>query len=193
MAFLRSPFAPDLPPVLRAGKVILRTPETDDFEAWVELRLESRAFLVPWEPSWPANDLTRGAFRARIKRYHREIANDAAYPFFVFSAADRRLLGAVTLSNVRRGVAQMGTLGYWIGLRHARRGHMTAALGAIDGFAFDHLQLHRLEAACLPANAASVGLLEKCGFQREGLARRYLKINGTWHDHYLYAKLRTLT
>ncbi|MBM3520275.1 MAG: GNAT family N-acetyltransferase [Alphaproteobacteria bacterium] len=189
MAFLRSPFAPDLPPLLRNRHVVLRTPEAGDFEAWAALRIESRAFLVPWEPAWPANDLTRSAFRARVKRYHRDIANDAAYPFFIFAAADQRLLGAVTLSNIHRGVAQMGTLGYWIGRPYARQGHMTAALGALDVFAFEHLQLHRLEAACLPANGASIGLLEKCGFQREGLARRYLKINGVWHDHFLYAKL----
>ena len=189
MAFLRSPFAPDLPPLLRNRNVVLRTPEAGDFEAWAALRIESRAFLVPWEPAWPANDLTRSAFRARVKRYHRDIANDTAYPFFIFATADQRLLGAVTLSNIRRGVAQMGTLGYWIGRPYARQGHMTSALGALDVFAFDHLQLHRLEAACLPANAASIGLLEKCGFMREGLARRYLKINGVWHDHFLYAKL----
>lgn len=190
MAFLRSPFAPDLPPVLRKGSVMLRTPDTGDHEQWATLRLESRAFLAPWEPQWPANDLTRSAFRSRIKQYHRDIAADAAFPFFIFSADERALLGAVTLSNVRRGVAQMATLGYWIGAPFARQGYMTDALLALLPFAFDHLHLHRLEAACLPRNEASIALLKRAGFSHEGLARAYLKINGEWRDHLLFGRLR---
>lgn len=189
MAFLRSPFTPDLPPALRSDKVMLRVPETGDFRNWSELRFRSREFLVPWEPSWPSNDLTRSAFRSRIKRYWRDIQDDVAYPFFVFTVDGQTLLGAVTLSNVRRGVAQMGTLGYWIGAPFARRGYMTAAVRLILPFAFDHLKLHRVEAACLPSNAASIALLRRCGFHEEGLARRYLRINGHWQDHLLFAQL----
>lgn len=190
MAFLRSPFAPDLPPVLRGERIFLRTPDMTDHEQWARLRADSRDFLVPWEPSWPANDLSRSAFRLRIKQYHRDIADDVAYPFFIFGAGNHMLVGALTLSNVRRGVAQMATLGYWIGAPYARQGYMTAAVRALLPFAFDHLSLHRVEAACLPRNAASIALLRRTGFQHEGLARSYLKINGEWQDHLLFAKLR---
>lgn len=189
MVFLRSPFAPDLPPALRNERVEMRTPETSDYEAWADLRLRSREFLIPWEPVWPSNDLTRAAFRGRIKRYWRDIENDSAYPFFIFSAAERQLLGALTLSNVRRGVAQAASLGYWIGAPFARQGLMTSAIGLATGFAFENLQLHRIEAACLPGNAASIALLARCGFEREGLAKRYLKIAGQWQDHLLFARL----
>lgn len=189
MAFLKSPFAPELPPVLRNERVLLRTPEIGDFEAWMRLRMASRTFLTPWEPQWPSNDLTRSAYRFRIKRYLRDIQDDEAYPFFIFSTDGRTLLGAISLSNVRRGVAQMATLGYWIGEPFARQGYMTNAVRLASAFAFDHLQLHRVEAACLPHNAASVGLLRKCGFRQEGLARRYLRINGAWQDHLLFARL----
>ena len=189
MVFLRSPFAPDLPPVLRNAAIEMRTPETSDYEAWADLRLRSREFLTPWEPVWPSNDLTRAAFRSRIKRYWRDIENDAAFPFFIFSAGERQLLGALTLSNVRRGVAQAASLGYWIGAPFTRQGLMTSAIGLAMGFAFDHLQLHRIEAACLPSNAASIALLARCGFEREGLAKRYLKIAGLWQDHLLFARL----
>lgn len=187
MAFLRSPFAPELPPVLRAERVMLRTPEMADHEVWAGLRLRSREFLAPWEPLWPSNDLTRSAYRARIKRYWRDIEDDASYPFFIFGVAGAPLLGAVTLSNVRRGVAQTGTLGYWIGEPHARSGYMTEAMRLMQAFAFQHLQLHRLEAACLPVNHASIALLRRSGFHQEGLARSYLKINGMWQDHLLFA------
>lgn len=189
MSFLRSPFGPELPPALRGANVTLRTPEMSDHQAWAALRLRSRNFLTPWEPLWPSNDLTRAAFRSRIKRYWRDIEDDVSYPFFIFANDTGELMGAITISNVRRGVAQMGTLGYWIGEPYTRAGHMTAAVGLIKAFAFQHLQLHRLEAACLPSNAASIALLKRCGFDKEGHARSYLKINGLWQDHLLFACL----
>lgn len=189
MVFLRSPFARDLPPILMQEGVELRVPEMADYESWAALRLESRAFLVPWEPAWPQDDLTRTAFRSRVKRYIRNIESDSAYPFFLFRAHDDRLMGAITLSNVRRGVAQAGSVGYWIGSPFVRQGYMTSALTALMPFALGHLHLHRIEAACLPVNQASIRLLTKCEFRQEGLARRYLKINGRWEDHLLFARL----
>jgi ribosomal-protein-alanine N-acetyltransferase len=186
MVFLRSPFSPDLPPVLRGTKVTLRVPQMADFEAWSELREASREFLSPWEPTWPHDDLTRTAFRLRIKRYWRDVEDDLAYPFFIHDIQSGNLLGGLTLSNVRRGVAQMASCGYWIGEGFTQRGYMTDAVRTVTSYAFDHLRLHRLEAACLPSNEASIRLLRKCGFTEEGLARRYLKINGRWEDHLLF-------
>jgi ribosomal-protein-alanine N-acetyltransferase len=113
------------------------------------------------------------------------------YALFIFSAASGSLVGGLTLCNVRRGVTQACTLGYWIGAQHAQKGYMTAAVRAVIPFVFDSLELHRLEAACLPANVASIKLLERTGFMREGMARRYLKINGVWQDHLLYALLES--
>ncbi len=189
MAFLRSPFAADPPPTLRDGHAVMRVPDMTDYEQWAALRARSRDFLTPWEPVWPANDLTRAAFRSRIRQYWRDIDDDAAYPYFIFDAQGEVLVGALTLSNVRRGVAQTGTLGYWIGLPHARRGYMTSAVRLAVDFAFRHLGLHRVEASCLPHNRASINLLQKCGFEHEGLARGYLKIAGEWRDHLLFARL----
>ena len=189
MSFLRSPFAADPPPVLRDQKVMLRVPDMADYEQWANLRLLSREFLTPWEPVWPANDLTRSAFRGRIRQYWRDIDDDNAYPYFIFDCEGQRLYGALTLSNIRRGVAQTATLGYWIGAPFARQGYMSAAVKLILPFAFQHLTLHRVEASCLPGNAASIALLKRCGFEQEGLARRYLKIAGQWRDHLLFARL----
>jgi len=189
MAFLRSPFAADPPPILRDGHAVIRVPDMSDYEQWAALRAASRDFLTPWEPIWPANDLTRTAFRSRIRQYWRDIDEDVAYPYFIFDAQGEVLVGALTLSNVRRGVAQTGTLGYWIGLPHARQGYMTSAVRLMLDFAFRHLGLHRVEASCLPHNQASIRLLQTCGFEREGLARGYLKIAGEWRDHLLFARL----
>jgi ribosomal-protein-alanine N-acetyltransferase len=190
MAFFRTvSFAETFPAINGAG-VTLRTPSAGDFAEWAALRERSRAFLAPWEPTWPADDLTRGAFRRRLKRYAEDQRNDTAYSFLIFRTEDKALVGGLTLANVRRGVAQAGSIGYWVGQPFAHKGYMSAAVRALLPFCFETLRLHRLEAACIPTNAASIGLLEKTGFKREGYARGYLCINGIWQDHLLYARLR---
>ena len=188
MAFLRS-VGYDPLPILRGEGLYLRTPAMSDHPAWAELRDRSRGFLTPWEPIWPEDDLDRSAFRRRVKRYGQEIRNDGGYPFFVFRAVDHALVGGLTLSHVRRGVTQAAALGYWMGEPFAGQGLMSEAVRTVLPFAFSTLRLHRVEAACLPHNAASVRLLEKVGFTREGYARRYLCINGSWQDHLLFAIL----
>lgn len=187
MAFLRSVSQPESGPLVHGDKVCLRVPQMADYPAWAELRAESREFLIPWEPEWTGSELTRASFRRRLKYYARDLSEDLGYAFFIYRNGDNRLLGGLTLSNVRRGVTQACTLGYWIGAPYARQGYMTDALTAVVPFVFDHLRLHRVEAACLPHNRASMRLLERVGFSREGLARRYLKINGVWQDHVTFA------
>jgi [ribosomal protein S5]-alanine N-acetyltransferase len=190
MAFFRTVSLNESPPAIAGNGVTLRLPQSIDYPAWAALREQSRRFLTPWEPTWPADDLTRTAFRRRIRRYAEDQRNDLAYAFLVFRSSDNALVGGLTLANIRRGVAQAGSIGYWVGAPFARQGHMTAALRALIPFSFNSLRLHRLEAACIPSNAASIGLLEKTGFKREGYARQYLCINGVWQDHLLYARLR---
>jgi [ribosomal protein S5]-alanine N-acetyltransferase len=172
--------------------VRLRPPRATDYLEWRELRAGSRNFLQPWEPTWPADDLTRAAFRRRLAAYARDREAGTAYPFFVFRSRDDALTGGITLSNVRRGVAQMGSIGYWCGQPFARQGHTLAAVRALTAFAFRSLALHRLEAACLPENTASRTLLNRAGFQEEGLAQAYLKINGVWRDHVLFGLVSPL-
>src|SRR6202008_756914 len=155
----------------------------------VSLREESRAFLTQWDPTWAPDELTKSGYRRRIHRYTREIHSDIAYPFFIFRKDDNALLGGCTLSNVRRGVTQSASLGYLIGAKFARQGIMHTAVLAPGPFVFQPLGLHRLEAACIPGNEPSRGLLLKCGFKEEGRARRYLQINGKWQDHILFALL----
>jgi ribosomal-protein-alanine N-acetyltransferase len=190
MAFFRTINFTEPLPSIEGNGVMLRTPQTTDFEEWAALRQASRDFLMPWEPTWPDDDLTRSAFRRRIKRYTEDLRADQGYAFLIFRSEDGALVGGLTLANIRRGVAQAGSLGYWMGLPFIRHGYMTAAVRAVIPFAFASLRLHRLEAACIPSNAGSIKLLENTGFTREGYAREYLCINGTWQDHLLYARLR---
>jgi len=190
MSFMRGlTFPGGQQPVIRGGEVYMRYPRMPDFAAWARLRHESREFLTPWEPSWASDELTKGAFRRRIKRYQKETRHDSAYAFFVFRYDDDALMGGCTLSNVRRGVTQCCALGYWIGERFAGQGYMYDAVRALIPFIFTTLGLHRIEAACLPTNEPSKNLLVKTGFRQEGIARRYLQINGEWRDHVLFALL----
>lgn len=189
MVFLRSVGFPERETILTAERVFLRAPSAHDYGAWSLLREKSRNFLKPWEPLWPVDDLSRASYRRRLRRYAREMREDRAYPFFVFNADDGALMGGATLSNVRRGVAQTASLGYWMGEAFAGKGFMSEAVGRLLGHAFGPLRLHRVEAACLPHNQPSTRLLQKAGFRREGYARSYLCINGRWEDHLLFARL----
>ncbi|MFZ5732554.1 MAG: GNAT family N-acetyltransferase [Pseudomonadota bacterium] len=189
MALFRLPSS--APPALvpRGHGLILRAPQMADYIQWAQLRESSRAYLTPWEPIWPSDDLTRSGYRRRLRRYAEDIAEDKSYPFLVFREDNGALIGGITLANVRRGIVQAGTIGYWIGEPYARQGLMTTALRVLLPSLFGELHLHRVEAACIPTNIGSVRVLEKCGFRREGLAKRYLCINGIWQDHYLYGLL----
>lgn len=189
MALFRSVVWSETLPAIEAGGVRLRSPQMSDFPEWAALREQSRSFLAPWEPTWPEDDLTRSAFRRRMRRYAREFHDDLGYPFLILRARDSALVGGISLSNVRRGVAQSASLGYWIGAPYARKGYMSAAVAALLPFAHTSLRLRRVEAACLPNNVGSTRLLEKLGFEREGYAREYLCIAGKWQDHLLFAHL----
>lgn len=189
MAFLKASIGPESAPVIRARGVWLRPPQMSDYGPWAELRAMSREHLQPWEPQWPRDELSRSGFRRRLRHYAREQREDLGYAFFIFDADTDALAGGLSLSNVRRGVTQAATLGYWLGRSYVGGGRMTEAVRAGVRHAFDVLKLHRVEAACQPANTRSIRVLERTGFHREGLALRYLKINGTWQDHLLFARL----
>lgn len=176
---------------IETDRLTLRPPTHSDFRPWAALRQDSAAFLIPWEPAWADDHLTRKAFTNRVYWATRSIANGSAMPLFLIRRDDDVLVGAITLDNIRRGPAQAGTLGYWTGAPHARKGYMREAIGAVTHHAFTRLDLSRIEAACLPENKASRGLLEASGFKYEGVAQSYLQINGRWRTHVLYAALRS--
>ncbi len=181
-------FRRDLP-ALEGEKVFLRVPFAGDYREWAALRGESRSFLERWEPRWSPDELERSAWRHRIGRYREDYAQGTAIAFFIFERGSGKLSGGITLGNIRHGVSQSGHIGYWIGERYAGRGMMTDAVKVLARFSFDTLRLHRIEAACIPDNIRSIRVLEKAGFRREGLLRSYLRINGIWQDHYLYARI----
>ncbi|MEO0676814.1 MAG: GNAT family protein [Pseudomonadota bacterium] len=175
---------------IETERLTLRPPQHSDYRAWAEVRETSRDFLIPWEPAWAPDHLSRKSFTNRVYWAQRSIAGGTAVPVFLMRRSDHALLGAITLDHIRRGPAQAGTTGYWIGQDYARNGYMREAIEGLVHYAFAELDLSRIEAACLPENTASRGLLEKSGYKYEGVAQSYLQIAGRWRTHVLYANLR---
>ncbi|EAQ45764.1 MAG: GNAT family N-acetyltransferase [Roseobacter sp. MedPE-SWde] len=175
---------------LETERLTLRPPVHSDFQAWAALRLQSRDYLTPWEPAWASDHLGRKSFTNRVYWAQRSVSSGTALPLFLIRREDQVIVGAITLDNIRRGPAMAGTLGYWSGQPFARQGYMREAIGSVVHYAYGKLDLSRIEAACLPENAASRGLLEKSGFKYEGVAQSYLQIDGRWRTHVLYAALR---
>ena len=176
---------------IETERMILRPPRHSDFRQWTALRTASEIFLRPWEPAWASDHLSRKSFANRVYLAQRAISKGSGVPLFLIRRSDNALLGAITLDNIRRGPAQAGTVGYWVGATVARHGFMREALTSVVHYAFTDLDLSRVESACLPENHASRGVLEKCGYKYEGVAQSYLQINGRWRNHVLYANLRS--
>ncbi len=192
MALFRTLSAPEpLPPITGDG-VVLRSPQMGDYAAWARVREQSRKFLTPWEPTWPADDLTRPAYRQRLaplRRGHPHRPGLSVLPVPQRGRRAGRRAGARQHPPRRGPGRQPGLLG-----RRPLcppRLHDEGGPGARSRWRSILLRLHRLEAACIPTNLASIKLLEKTGFKREGYARSYLCINGIWQDHLLYAKLQS--
>lgn len=174
-------------PTIEGDGVMLRMPQGGDYPAWRALRERSRAFLTPWEPLWTSDELTRQSYLVRLRRYRQDARERTSYTFFLFDPTGETLYGGATIGQIRRGVAQSCTLGYWMGEEYAGAGLMHRGVEALKHFVFDVEHLHRIEAACLPTNERSIRLLEKAGFRREGYLQKYLKIAGRWEDHHLYS------
>lgn len=170
---------------MAASLIELRALEPADAPALHEFRVRNRSFLAPWEPLRDEGYYTLAAAVATIEGQQAERAADRGYGFGVFAAS--ALVGFVNLNVVVRGVFQNAFVGYGIGREWNGRGYGTAAVREVVGAAFGELGLHRLQAAVIPRNAPSIRVLEKVGFRREGLAERYLCINGTWEDHLIFA------
>lgn len=183
--------SPNAEPTVETPRLYLRPMAAQDWRQWIEVRGQSQSHLVPWEPTWPRDALTRDAFRRRLRYYTKGARDDQVYSFLILRGEDDRLIGGATLSNVRRGVTLAASLGYWMAVDRTGRGYMTEAIVGLLGHAFDALRLNRVEAACVPQNHASRRVLEKAGFTHEGFARAYRKINGQWRDHLLFGIVAT--
>ena len=178
------------PPIRLAGKRITMRPlAASDFRAWSEVRARNADWLTVWEPrrqpTLPDPTTDRSAFTSRCVQRDRDRVNGVAYQFGLF--IDQRVAGEVNLNNVVRGAMQSGTIGYWIDRHHAGQAYVAEGVGLLMQFAFEQLGLHRVEICIVPRNTNSRRVMEKLDIRDEGVALRYLEINGVWEDHIRYA------
>lgn len=173
-------------------RIVLRPLRANDFSAWREVRQRNVDWLTKWEPQrvpgQPDTTRDRDAFLVRCSARERERQLGTGYGFGIF--VDGVFAGEINLNAVQRGPFQSAYVGYWIDARHAGRGYVPEAVVALAKFVFEDLHLHRLQIAIIPRNAASRRVVEKLGLREEGIALRYLEINGTWEDHVRYALTR---
>ncbi len=177
--------------VLRGPRVELRPLKVSDWDVWHEVRTRSRDWLEPWEPlgepGAPDPSVDADAFKSRCGSWDRQRHFDAAYGFGIFLRDKGPLIGEVSLGSVQRGPFQSANVGYWIDEASAGRGYMPEAVAVILRQAFEHLGLHRVEAAIVPRNDRSRRVAEKLGMRDEGISSRFLQIRGVWEDHVRYA------
>lgn len=171
---------------LQGTRVMLRPPRRNDWHEWAMLRSHNAGFLKPWEPTWDPECLTEDYYDRRFRRQVREWRADQTYPFLITLNDTDAIIGALNINNVCRGAAQQAVLGYWLDEDYQHQGYMTEAGRLLLAHAFTTLELHRLNAGCLPENSASRSLLVRLGFREEGFAARYIQIDGLWRDHVLY-------
>lgn len=178
-----------IPSRLFGRRVTLRPLMQSDFNMWRRVRRRNGAWLTPWEPSRPPGspDVVedREAFAVRCSARQRERQLGTGYGFGVF--VDGSLIGEINLSSVQRGPFQSGYVGYWIDKEHAGKEYAPEAVVTLARFVFEELRLHRLQISIVPSNRASRRVVEKLKLRDEGIALRYLEINGVWEDHVRYA------
>ena len=174
---------------LLGRRILLRQLQPADFEQWRDVRRRNVDWLTKWEPSRPVNapDVVedRSAFALRCHAREREWQLGTGFGFGIF--VDGAFAGEINLNSVQRGPFQNAYVGYWIDERHAGNAYVPEAVVLIIRFAFDEQHLHRVQISIVPRNAASRRVVEKLGIRAEGVAERYLEINGTWEDHIRYA------
>jgi ribosomal-protein-alanine N-acetyltransferase len=177
------------PPLRLYGRrVMLRPLVAPDFDAWSNVRRANEDWLVPWEPQrspfQPDATRDRGAFEVRCKARDRDRQAGTAYPFGVF--VDQAFAGEINLNHVVRGAMQSGTVGYWIDRARAGNSYIPEAIVVLVRFAFEELHLHRMEICIVPRNGNSRRVMDKLKIREEGVATRFLEINGVWEDHVRY-------
>lgn len=173
---------------IESERLILRTGTVRDAGEITRYFERNRAFLMPYEPIQPPAFYTKPVQKELINHDAKERESGTALRLWIFLKEEpNRVIGSVRFSSVIRGAFQSCFLGYRLDQSLERNGYMTEALGVAIPYAFRQLSLHRIEANVMPRNIASRRVVEKLGFREEGLARKYLKINGTWEDHLHYA------
>jgi ribosomal-protein-alanine N-acetyltransferase len=172
---------------LKGKNVFIRLLEIHDGETVLCLELRNREFFQAFAALRGDDFYTIEGQRGRIRTGRKRKELDEYYLFGIFLNDSKELIGTLMLSELLRGAVQSCYIGYFLDREHNGKGYMTEAVQLAVDFAFNHLKLHRIEAGVMPHNKGSIRVLEKSGFQKEGIARKNVKINGKWEDHQILA------
>ncbi len=175
-----------LHPRLEGERVYLRAPQWQDYDQWTSVRFTNQEFLKPYEPKWSENALSEDFFKQRLEQQNKEVRAGRGAFFLIFHRQNGTIIGGFNLNNIQYGAAHFASLGYWLDEKYLKQGYMHESAQLAIKYAFTVLRLNRLNAACLPDNEASINVLLKLGFEEEGLAKKYLQINGKFQDHRLF-------
>ena len=171
---------------IETDRLLLRTARPEDLDAIVSFTRINRQFFAPFEPQSKEDYFTEAFWQERVRDYQENIANDYSYHIFVFRReGHQEVIGKINFSNIVRGAMQGCHLGYALGEKQQGHGYMHEALSSAIGHMFTERNMHRIMANYMPENIRSENVLNKLGFQREGLAKDYLRLNGKWRDHIL--------
>ena len=168
-------------------QIYIRSLAEVDIHASLKLQSENREFFEKYSMTRSSDFYTIQAQTRRIRQQQEDRKNDVGYSFGIFKKEDDTLVGAISLFQIMREDLQSAFIGYFLDQSHNGRGYATEAVELIVDFAFNELKLHRIEAGVMPHNLASIKVLEKAGFLKEGIARKNVKINGKWEDHQVLA------
>ena len=170
-----------------SNDIYLRLLEMKDAGDLHALKLRNREFYQPFEPIRDESHFTLEGQEQEIANGLQGVLNDQSYIFGIFLKESDEIIGRIALTGIARGPFQNAYMGYYIDQQHNGKGYATAAVSLCVSKAFDEIGLHRVEAGVMPRNIRSIRVLEKAGFRQEGLATTYLKINGVWEDHIIFA------
>jgi len=167
--------------------IYLKMFELSDAEALLQLELRNRAFLHPFANAQDEAFYTLDGQRKRLESMEERRSLDQYYAYGIYRTETAELIGNVALAQIKRGPLQRCIIGYYLDQAHNGKGYMTHAVRQAVSIAFEVLKLHRIEAGVMPSNVGSIKVLEKAGFQCEGLSKKNFRMNGKWEDHFLYA------
>ncbi len=176
-------------PVLTTERLLLRVPTERDAGAMARFVTDNRDHFAPWDPLREDDYYTAAFWKHALSTGVARVREGSQLQFVITEqgGANSNVIGQITLSSITRGVFQAGYLGYGLDHRHTGKGYMTEALRATIDYFFDEMNLHRIMANTMPSNERSRRVLDRLGFEREGLAKDYLLLAGEWEDHDLMA------
>jgi ribosomal-protein-alanine N-acetyltransferase len=177
------------PPIINSPRLVVRFPARTEAASICHFMHDNEAYFAAWEPLKSQDYFTEHYWLQKIQQNNADFYAGTSCCFTLYGRDDDAIIGMVNYSTIVRGCFHSCFLGFKIGEAYQGQGLMTEAIMASLDYMFHTLNLHRVSANYMPRNHASARVLEKCEFQKDGIAKDYLYINGQWEDHVLMSMI----